>query len=276
MSESLEGKHIQVKPRDIDAATDDRTWPTRPLLQRAASESYRATTEGLFALVDDQFSGLTLLDLFVVLESRIDLLQRRIKVASREFRETLNATRSKAHESYQGLRTKADEVLAGRSLSFTNLSKDPSMGEGRRKPTSERVEREVAKFKGRVSRRLERFQERWNDASSVSLREKISFQFGVMNSGCFCSVREMLIASYSRHCLPDARLPTDMDVRMFAAIRQTADSLQTLLLHHPYLCAYAHSRLHVQATQLPLFPSRVSLRTSIEETAQPLQQLLLR
>lgn len=68
-----------------------------------------------------------------------------------------------------------------RSISFKDLtSKAASVGGTEWEKRSEKMERELLKLRENSTKRIAKIQEKWNDAKVVSLRDKLSFLFGVM------------------------------------------------------------------------------------------------
>ena len=126
----------------------------RPSLSRSASTT-GTTSPGEISPSwlpnDDLFSGFTLLDLFVALESHVDLIGRRLRFDAlhQRIKESTRELKTKATEAG----AKAKEAILTRSLSF----KDPQDAEllaakaRRRETTAERVEKEMSKLRERVS-----------------------------------------------------------------------------------------------------------------------------
>ncbi|KZT12897.1 uncharacterized protein LAESUDRAFT_638692 [Laetiporus sulphureus 93-53] len=107
--------------------------------------------------VSDWASGFTLLDtLETYFDSRIDLLQRRLAKKSEKFK------------------MRAEETL-NEMFKRDLFKRKPSIG------TSQQFEREMQKFKFKVSSRLISLAAAWHTANVVRTREKLTFFFGVMS-----------------------------------------------------------------------------------------------
>lgn len=141
----------------------DASPAKHPGLQRSLSTSRfgSAFDASNFYLADDQFSGLTLLDLFVLVEAHCDRWATKIKTTSREWR-------NKAEEASGRIKTKAEDLLAKRNLSFRDLTagefgisgngssngnemRSRKAPRGRKETPAEIIERELKQMKQRVS-----------------------------------------------------------------------------------------------------------------------------
>ncbi|GAA94280.1 hypothetical protein E5Q_00929 [Mixia osmundae IAM 14324] len=171
--------------------------PTGAGLSR--SSSFKASSSGSAtpALQDDTFSGFTtLLDLVVVLDAHLDLLNRRMRARTSLWKEKAIEVRTRAEDVI----SKRTGPLVARSKSYVQLGEAtrwldpgrPTAGSAEdskrieREKITERVELEVAKFRAKVQKRVSTMSSKWNDAHVVSLREKLSFSFGVLNIMASC------------------------------------------------------------------------------------------
>ncbi|KAH8923791.1 hypothetical protein BT69DRAFT_1319304 [Atractiella rhizophila] len=105
---------------------------------------------GSFSLPDSPFSDLSLVDLLVSFDATIELLSRAIR--------------------QQGKRV--ERGMEKRRRALEELLKREGWGE---------AEREVERLKLRVEERMKALSLKWNETKIVSLREQISFFFGVNN-----------------------------------------------------------------------------------------------
>ncbi|EQK99717.1 hypothetical protein G6O67_003945 [Ophiocordyceps sinensis] len=103
----------------------------------------------------DRLSVLDLLDNFA-LPQQLEKLQRGISAQTDKVRRSKDALKSK-----------------------TQLARDRMVEEWRRRAPS--ADEQLDRYKKRMRRRVDKLGKQWNDTKAVSMREKISFIFGVMN-----------------------------------------------------------------------------------------------
>lgn len=141
-------------------------------------------------------------------KSKARELQTRTQEASKRLlhkAENLTSPTQGARDNDDGATTNESGASTKRVLSFKDMANLPAaMSEqfqdpsGKLKlPQSEVLEREVARFRQRISNRAAKIQARWDDARLVSLRDKVSFLFGVMNVVSAC-----LMVGFRPHWVP--------------------------------------------------------------------------
>jgi predicted Holliday junction resolvase-like endonuclease len=105
----------------------------------------------------NQFVG-SLLDLLVVIDAHINQLTNQFRIKSDELRAKAKQVR---HKSF--------EVLNKRTKSF----RDALTERERLDKTHDTVEKEIQKIRRSIGKRVNVFLAKWDDAKSVSLREKL-------------------------------------------------------------------------------------------------------
>lgn len=143
------------------------TAPSTPLLRPTLS---RASSMQLVD-ADDSFTSLTLLDALVVLDSHLDLAKRQLSRKGQEWRSNVQATASSVKRSAEDMLNQGMQLQRRRTRQRVN---DASTHDDRID-----IDREVARFKARVGKRVETLRQRWKDERVVSLRDKLSFFMGV-------------------------------------------------------------------------------------------------
>lgn len=149
-----------------------------------------SASEDAPGLFSDDYSALSLIDLAVVVEAHLDLWRRKLN-----FDDFIKDTRHKAKE----LQNRAEEAskkfletadgAAKKAVSFKDVPGLATVQEQSAKiklPQQDTLESQVHKFRERLSARASKIQARWDDARLVSLRDKVSFLFGVMNVVLTC------------------------------------------------------------------------------------------
>lgn len=152
----------------------------RPGLSRASSVSYFSTE------ADDSFTGLTLLDALVALDSHLDLASRNLKKKGLEWK-------SKAEYTANTVKRQAEEVI-NQGRKKTRGLRSTSYGDVRRRGTRTAgagntdddeeedriyIDKEVARLRENISNRVQAVRAKWKEQRIVSLRDKLSFFFGV-------------------------------------------------------------------------------------------------
>lgn len=81
----------------------------------------------------------------------------------------------------KGISAQTDKVRRSKDAfkSKTQLARDRMVEEWRRRAPS--ADEQLDRYKERMRRRVDKLGRQWNDTKAVSMREKISFIFGVMN-----------------------------------------------------------------------------------------------
>lgn len=121
-------------------------------------------------------------------------------------------------------KSKATGVLNKRTLVFKDLPVQVDW-EKRKEATADRVEREVQKFREKSLQRMSKIQEKWNDSKVVSLRDKLSFLFGVMVRLLHRALTLLIVLAERRGLNAVNRFQTAVDVSSLLYLVYPAESV---------------------------------------------------
>ncbi|KJZ75661.1 hypothetical protein HIM_04818 [Hirsutella minnesotensis 3608] len=118
----------------------------------------------------------------------------------------------------KGISAQTDKVLRSKDAlkSKTQLARDRMVEEWRRRVPS--ADEQLDRYKKRMRRRVDKLGQHWNDTKAISMREKISFIFGVMN--IFISGYLIGGSPQNFHLWYTAQLVYFMPIRFFTYHRQ--------------------------------------------------------
>ncbi|KDE08942.1 hypothetical protein, variant [Microbotryum lychnidis-dioicae p1A1 Lamole] len=149
--------------------------PLRPTLSRSATNDSPTAS---FELSDDEpiFSGLPLLDLFVLVDAHLELWTRGIRRKSADWR-------SKADKLVEESKARAQRIKLPRvaSETFLNGMRSEESNGVLSSRDRERLEKRVREVRANAKEQMRRLNQKWEQEKTVRLRDKISFFSGVMN-----------------------------------------------------------------------------------------------
>ncbi|KAM0754855.1 hypothetical protein T439DRAFT_321909 [Meredithblackwellia eburnea MCA 4105] len=139
-----------------------------------------------YSLSEDVFSGLSLIDLLVVVDAHLDLWTRGIRKQTHSWKEKADRLVEESKQRAQKIklpRVNSDTFLP-LSATQNRESSDhhpPSQSGVLSQKDRERLERRYRELRQKTTESFKRVAQKWEEEKTVRLRDKISFFCGVMN-----------------------------------------------------------------------------------------------
>ncbi|TIA88977.1 hypothetical protein E3P92_03979 [Wallemia ichthyophaga] len=148
---------------DYESSDDDITWPS----------AFTLIDCKVLSIQRHHSNPIKVIDTYV--DARIDLIERRLHETSDKLRERATSAKEKAAEI---IRSRGSGTRIDESSNEDDGDKKLPAAAARAKDF---YEREAAKYKLLLSKRVQNLSTKWKDAKVVQLRDKMSFCFGVFN-----------------------------------------------------------------------------------------------